>query len=129
MARAVLAAIGIPEITARQVTFDSLIPGSSALTAFLVPTGNPSAVQTFEDVAEKNLRIAVLSAAVEQGYAESSGVPVGNIQSFPDQNARVDPCSGLPTPAWWRRSAPSSRRFSGAGSGPCWSAEDQFTCR
>lgn len=116
VARAVMQAIGIPQITAQQVEFDSLIPALnanrydmvcagmnitpprcqqaafsipdySALTAFLVPTGNPMNVQTFEDVAAQNLQVAVLSAAVEQGYAEDSGVPAGNIQPYPDQNA------------------------------------------
>jgi polar amino acid transport system substrate-binding protein len=116
VARAVLQALDIPEIDAQQVTFDALIPGLnannfdmvcagmniradrcqqaafsipdySALTAFLVPTGNPQQVATFEDVAAKNLRIAVLNAAVEQGYAEASGVQAANIQSFPTQDA------------------------------------------
>jgi polar amino acid transport system substrate-binding protein len=114
VARAVLQAIGIPEINAQQVEFASLIPSLNAnrydmvcagmfitpercaqasfsipdyqaLTAFLVPTGNPEQVATFEDVANKNLSLAVLGAAVEQGYAEAAGVQ--NIQVFDSQNA------------------------------------------
>ena len=116
VARAVLQAIGIGEITAEQVEFGSLIPALnarrydmvcagmnitsercgqaafsipdySALTAFLVPTGNPEQVATFADIAAKNVPLAVLGAAVEQDYATSSGVQPGNIQVFPDQNA------------------------------------------
>ncbi len=116
VARATLQAIGVGEITAEQVEFGSLIPALnarrydmvcagmyitpqrceqaafsipdySALTAFLVPTGNPQQVATFADVASKNLPLAVLGAAVEQGYATDSGVQPGNIQVFPDQNA------------------------------------------
>lgn len=115
VARAVLQALGIGEIQAETVEFGSLIPGLNArrfdlvcagmnitpercgqaafsvpdytaFTAFLVPRGNPQAVATFEDVAAKNLTIAVLGAAVERGYAEGAGVPAGNIQELPDQN-------------------------------------------
>jgi polar amino acid transport system substrate-binding protein len=116
VARAVLQAIGIKEIAATQVEFGSLIPGLnaktfdmvcagmnitaarckqaafsipdySALTAFLVPKGNPQGVTSFDDVKNKNLPIAVLGAAVEQGYATDAGVPAGNITTFADQNA------------------------------------------
>jgi polar amino acid transport system substrate-binding protein len=112
----VLQAMGIGDVQAEQVDFGSLIPALnanrydmvcagmnitpercgqaafsipdySALTAFLVPAGNPQQVATFEDVASKGLPLAVLSAAVEQGYAETSGVPAGNISVYDDQNA------------------------------------------
>jgi polar amino acid transport system substrate-binding protein len=116
VARVVLQAIGIGDVQAEQVDFGSLIPALnanrydmvcagmnitpercgqaafsipdySALTAFLVPAGNPQQVKTFQDVASKGLPLAVLSAAVEQGYAEAAGVPAGNISAFDDQNA------------------------------------------
>src|SRR5690606_36573085 len=116
VARVVLQALGIGEVQAEQVDFGSLIPALnanrydmvcagmnitpercgqaafsipdySALTAFLVPSGNPEGVATFEDIASKGLPLAVLSAAVEQGYAESAGVPSGNISVYDDQNA------------------------------------------
>lgn len=116
VARVVLQALGIGEVQAEQVDFGSLIPALnanrydmvcagmnitpercgqaafsipdySALTAFLVPTGNPQQVATFEDVAAKGVPLAVLSAAVEQGYAEAAGVPSGNISVYDDQNA------------------------------------------
>jgi polar amino acid transport system substrate-binding protein len=116
VARAVMEALGVPEINAQQVEFSALIPSLNAnrydmvcagmnitpercgqaafsspdyqaLTAFLVPPGNPEQIATFEDVAAKNLPLAVLGAAVEQGYAEAAGVPAGNIQVFDSQNA------------------------------------------
>jgi polar amino acid transport system substrate-binding protein len=113
--RAVMRALGINDLQATQVSFDSLIPGLNANqfdmvtagmfinpsrcasaafsepdytapTAFLVPTGNPKGVATFDDVKNKNLRLAVLSGAVEQGYAQKSGVPDAQIQVFDTQN-------------------------------------------
>lgn len=116
VARVVLQGMGIGNVSAEQVAFDSLIPALnarrydmvcagmnitpprcqqaafsipdySAKTAMLVPKGNPQGVQNFDDVAKKNLKIAVLSAAVEQTYAQKSGVPAGDIQAFPDQNS------------------------------------------
>ncbi|MGD9985191.1 ectoine/hydroxyectoine ABC transporter substrate-binding protein EhuB [Pseudonocardia sp.] len=116
VARAVLKAIGINDVEAEQVEFGQLIPALnanqydmvcagmnitsarcqqatfsipdySAKTAFLVPKGNPQAITSFQDVASKNLQLAVLSAAVEQGYAKEAGVPDSNVQAFPDQNA------------------------------------------
>ncbi|MGI9000178.1 MAG: ectoine/hydroxyectoine ABC transporter substrate-binding protein EhuB [Pseudonocardia sp.] len=62
-------------------------PDYTAPTAFLVPTGNPDGVMTFDQVREQNLRLAVLSGAVEQGYATDSGVPEGQIQVLDQQNA------------------------------------------
>jgi polar amino acid transport system substrate-binding protein len=116
VARAVLQGIGIGDVQAEQVDFGSLIPALNAnrydmvcagmnitpqrcqqaafsipdytaLTAFLVPRGNPQGVTTFQDIAAKNVPLAVLGAAVEQGYAQAAGVPAGNISPFDDQNA------------------------------------------
>lgn len=116
VARAVLQAMGIGDVQAEQVDFGSLIPALNAnrydmvsagmnitpercrqaafsvpdytaLTAFLVPAGNPQQIATFEDIRTKNVQLAVLGAAVEQGYAEAAGVPAGNISAFDDQNA------------------------------------------
>ncbi|GAA4674693.1 ectoine/hydroxyectoine ABC transporter substrate-binding protein EhuB [Pseudonocardia yuanmonensis] len=113
--RAVLKNLGINDIQATTVDFGSLIPALNANqfdmvtagmfinaqrcqnaafstpdytapTAFLVPTGNPDGVSTFEDIKNKNLRLAVLSGAVEQGYAQKSGVPDSQIQVFDSQN-------------------------------------------
>lgn len=117
VARAVLNKIGIPELNAVTVDFGALIggltlsrqfdmvtagmfitperckaaafsvPDYTAPTAFLVPQGNPAGVQTFDQVRDQNLTVAVLSGAVEQGYATDSGVPEGNVQVLQDQNS------------------------------------------
>jgi polar amino acid transport system substrate-binding protein len=117
VARAVLNRIGVPELNAVTVDFGALIggltlsrqfdmvtagmfitaercraaafsvPDYTAPTAFLVPQGNPAGVQTFDQVRDQNLTVAVLSGAVEQGYAADSGVPEGNIQVLQDQNS------------------------------------------
>lgn len=115
VARAVLKALGINDVQATTVEFGSLIPGLNAKqfdmvtagmfinpdrcknaafsdpdytapTAFLVPAGNPKAVASFEDVTSKGLKLAVLSGAVEQGYAKNSGVPDGQVQALGSQN-------------------------------------------
>lgn len=115
--RAVLAKLGVPEIQAVTVEFGALIsgltlsrqfdmitagmfinpercgaaafsvPDYTAPTAFLVPAGNPAGVTSFEQVIAQNLTVAVLSGAVEQGYATDSGVAEGQIQVLGDQNA------------------------------------------
>lgn len=115
VARAAFGGLGVHNLQATQVDFNSLIPGLNAgqfdvvtagmfITparcanaafsdpdytapeAFLVPKGNPQGVTTFQDVAHKNITLAVLSGAVEQGYAQQSGVPNGNIQVYSSQN-------------------------------------------
>ncbi|MFC4943878.1 ectoine/hydroxyectoine ABC transporter substrate-binding protein EhuB [Pseudonocardia sp. GCM10023141] len=115
VARAVLKALGINDVQATAVEFGSLIPGLNAKqfdmvtagmfinpdrcanaafsdpdytapTAFLVPAGNPKGVTTFDDVKSKNVRLAVLSGAVEQGYAQKSGIPDSQIQVVDTQN-------------------------------------------
>ena len=114
--RAVLKALGINAVDAQVVDFNGLIPGLNARqfdmvtagmfinkarcaaatfsdpdytapTAFLVPKGNPKGVLTFDDVKSKTLKLAVLSGAVEQGYAQKSGVPDGQVQAFDTQNS------------------------------------------
>jgi polar amino acid transport system substrate-binding protein len=113
--RAVLKALGINNVEATTVDFGGLIPALNtgqfdmvtagmfinkqrcdaaafsdpdytAPTAFLVPKGNPKGVGTFEDIKLKSLKLAVLSGAVEQGYAQKSGVPDGQVQAFDTQN-------------------------------------------
>jgi polar amino acid transport system substrate-binding protein len=116
VARAVFKNLGINDIQATTVDFNQLIPALNArqydmvaagmnitparcgnaafsvpdyhaLTAFLVPKGNPKGVASFDDVKSKGLKLAVLSGAVEKDYATKSGVPDGQIQSFDTQNA------------------------------------------
>lgn len=117
VARAVLGRMGVPNLNAVTVEFGQLIngltlsrqfdmvtagmfitpercqaaafsiPDYTAPTAFLVPTGNPQGITRFEDVVAQNVTVAVLSGAVEQGYALDSGVPEGNVLVLADQNA------------------------------------------
>jgi polar amino acid transport system substrate-binding protein len=115
VARAVFQAMGVPNVRASVVPFDQLIPALnarqfdvvaagmnitpqrcraalfsdpdySALTALLVPTGNPQNARTLGDVAAKGLTVAVLSAAVEKGYAMDAGVPEGRITVLDTQD-------------------------------------------
>ncbi|MFB9565556.1 ectoine/hydroxyectoine ABC transporter substrate-binding protein EhuB [Saccharopolyspora hordei] len=116
VARAVFRRLGVGDVQATQVDFNQLIPALNAgkfsvvaagmfitpercknaafsipdyvaPTAFLVPSGNPEGVATFEDVVRKNLAVAVLSGAVEKDYAQRSGVPESQLQVFDSQNA------------------------------------------
>jgi polar amino acid transport system substrate-binding protein len=117
VARAVFAALGIPGIRPVTVDFGELVPGLTlarqfdliaagmfvtsgrcasvafsvpdytAPTAFLVPSGNPQGVWTFDDVRDRALRLAVLGGAVEYRYALDSGIPDAQIQQLADQHA------------------------------------------
>ena len=117
VARVVLERLGIGEINAVTVDFGALIsgltlsrqfdmvtagmfitpercgqaafsiPDYTAPTAFLVPAGNPNGITSFDDVSAGGRTLAVLSGAVEQGYATDSGVPEGQLTVLADQNA------------------------------------------
>lgn len=115
VARAVFKAMGIDNVQASVVPFDQLIPALnakqfdvvaagmnitptrckaalfsnpdySALTALLVPKGNPQGVNTLADVASKKVPLAVLSGAVEKGYATGAGVADSQIQTLDTQD-------------------------------------------
>ncbi|TDP97695.1 ectoine/hydroxyectoine ABC transporter substrate-binding protein EhuB [Labedaea rhizosphaerae] len=115
VARAVFKNLGVANIEAQQVSFDSLIPSLnahqydmvaagmnikpdrcgqaafsvadySAKTSFLVKKGNPKGIKTFDDVIAKKAKIAVLNGAVELGYATDSGVPDGMITKVETQD-------------------------------------------
>ncbi|GGN99319.1 ectoine/hydroxyectoine ABC transporter substrate-binding protein EhuB [Nocardia rhizosphaerihabitans] len=115
VARAVLGKLGIDKIEGVVTDFDGLIDGvrannygfvaagmfinpkrcqSSAFaipdyqvgSAFLVPEGNPRKIDRFEDITRENVRIATLGGAVENGYAESAGVPSGLIEPMAKQD-------------------------------------------
>jgi polar amino acid transport system substrate-binding protein len=120
VARVVLGELGIEEINAEIVDFGALIGGLQAgqfdmiaagmyITpdraeqilfsdpdycigeAFAVPEGNPDGLETFETVAENpDITIAILSGAVEEGYAETAGIPADQIELFADVNAQYD---------------------------------------
>jgi len=115
IAKAVFKAIGIDGVQANVVPFDQLIPALnakqfdvvaagmnitparckaalfsnpdySALTALLVPKGNPQGVQTLQDAAAKKVKIAVLSGAVEKDYATAAGVSSDQIEVLDTQD-------------------------------------------
>jgi polar amino acid transport system substrate-binding protein len=120
VARRVLQELGIDEIRAEVVDFGSLIGGLQAGQfdmiaagmyinaeraeqilfsdpdycvgeAFAVEEGNPLGLTDFRSVAETpEATIAVLSGAVEEGYAETAGVPDEQIELFNDVNAQYD---------------------------------------
>ncbi|MFR9752359.1 ectoine/hydroxyectoine ABC transporter substrate-binding protein EhuB [Nocardia sp. 004] len=115
VARAVLKKLGIDEVEGVVTDFDGLIDGvraknyafvaagmfinpkrceSSAFaipdyqvgSAFMVPEGNPRNINRFEDITRENVRIATLGGAVENGYAESVGVPGELIEPMAKQD-------------------------------------------
>ena len=123
VAKAVLGELGIDTIEAEVVDFGSLIGGLQAGQfdmiaagmyinaeraqqilfsdpdycvgeSFAVPEGNPLGLSDFDSVAATpEATIAVLSGAVEEGYAETAGIPDSQIELFTDVNAQYDALS------------------------------------
>ena len=117
VAKAVLAKMGIAQVDGVLTEFGSLIPGLKAGRfdiiaagmfinpkrcaeiafsepsygigqAMLVPTGNPKGVKDYSSFASnKDLKLAVMSGAVEAGYAKDAGVPEGQLVVLPDQSS------------------------------------------
>ncbi len=116
--KAIWNAVGIDEVVAKQVAFDSLIPGLNAgefdviaagmfinperceqaafsepmycaPNAFMVPPGNPDNISDFESVAAAGIKLGVFSGAVEGAYAKKAGVSGGNIVTVPDMATGV----------------------------------------
>lgn len=119
VAKAVLAELGIDNVEAEVVDFGSLIGGLQAGQfdmiaagmyinaeraeqilfsdpdycvgeALAVPEGNPMDLSDFQSVVDTGATIAILSGAVEEGYADTAGVPDDQIQLFSDVNAQYD---------------------------------------
>lgn len=120
VAKIVLAELGIDNIDSQVVDFGSLITGLNAGQfdmiaagmyinaeraeqilfsdpdycvgeAFAVPEGNPDGLTDFASVTENpDVTIAILAGAVEEGYAETAGVPTEQIELFTDVNAQYD---------------------------------------
>jgi polar amino acid transport system substrate-binding protein len=117
VAKAVLNAIGIPQVDGVLTEFGSLIPGLKAKRfdviaagmfitpkrcaeiafsepsygigqAMLVKAGNPKQIADYGSiVANKDLKLAVMAGAVEAGYAKDAGVPQAQLVVLPDQSS------------------------------------------
>ncbi len=119
VARVVLEELGIPEIQGVVVPFGSLIPGLQAgrfdiiaagmfinpdrcgeilfsdpdyciPQAFGVQAGNPLGLTNYEDVANSDATIGVLSGGVEEGYATAAGIPDDRITRFDEAPAMAE---------------------------------------
>lgn len=85
----IAAGMYINEDRAEQILFSD--PDYCVGEAFAVPEGNPEGLTDFESVADNpDVTIAVLSGAVEEGYAEDAGIPDSQIELFSDVNAQYD---------------------------------------
>ena len=117
--RAVLAKMGIAQVDGVLTEFGSLIPGLQAGRfdiiaagmfvnpkrceqiqfseptygigqAFLVAEGNPKGIVDYGSIGETpDLKLAVMSGAVEAGYAKDSGVAEDQLVILPDQSSLV----------------------------------------
>jgi polar amino acid transport system substrate-binding protein len=117
--KAVMAKIGIPQVDGVLTEFGSLIPGLEAgrfdviaagmfITpkrckqvqfseptygigqAFLVPKGNPKGIKDYSTIAgNKDLKLAVMSGAIEATYAKDSGIEQSQLVILPDQSSLV----------------------------------------
>nr|WP_246405590.1 ectoine/hydroxyectoine ABC transporter substrate-binding protein EhuB [Nocardiopsis algeriensis] len=115
VAQAVFEELGVPEIQASPVSWDGLIPGlqanrfdviaagvfitperceqvafseptATSPEAFLVAEGNPHGIEHFTSFVDNpDIKLAVLNASVEQGYAEYFEVPESQLELIPDQ--------------------------------------------
>lgn len=111
--------LGYENVEAEVVEWDGLIPGLNAgrydvvsagmsilperceqasfgdpeimyTTAFAVPKGNPEGLASMQDVADSDVRLAVINGAIEQGYAEKLGIDgVTTVNSAEDGYAAV----------------------------------------
>jgi len=73
---------------AQQIIFSD--PDYCISNAFAVQAGNPMNVTDFQSVIDSGATVAVLSGAVDEGYAVDSGVPDDQIERFADVNAQYD---------------------------------------
>ena len=118
IAKVVLKRLGIDEIKGEISEFSALIAGLNAkrfdlITAGMfinperceavlfadpeysigegiaVPAGNPKALKSYADIAEKGAKVAVMTGAVEIGYLEASGVKESQMVMVADQDAAL----------------------------------------
>jgi polar amino acid transport system substrate-binding protein len=119
IARVVLERMGVTQVEGVLTEFGSLIPGLQAgrvdLIAagmyirperceqiafsdpsyaigegFVVQSGNPKNLSSYEDVAEGDAILGVVAGTVEQGYAEAMGVPSDRVEILPDAPSAVE---------------------------------------
>lgn len=110
---AVFAEMGIDDVEATVVDWNSLIPGLNAgrfdavsagmsilpdrcekalfsdpeimyTTALMLPEGNPDGLQTMSDMEGTDLTVAAMTAAIEQGYAEDMGIDLMTVDTPED---------------------------------------------
>ncbi len=121
VARAVMAALGVPKVQGVLTEFGALIPGLKAGRFDLIAAGmyitkprctqvlfsepsycvheammvrrdNPLGLHSYADAARGSARIGVVAGTVELGYAQTLGIPSARLQVFPDAPSAV---SGL----------------------------------
>ena len=120
VAKKVLGELGIDKMNAQVVDFGSLISGLQAGQfdmiaagmyinakraeqilfsdpdycvgeSFAVPEGNPKKLSDYQSVIDNpDVKIAILSGGVEEGYAKTAGVPDSQIELFTNVNAQYD---------------------------------------
>ncbi|WP_448955830.1 ectoine/hydroxyectoine ABC transporter substrate-binding protein EhuB [Labrys neptuniae] len=66
----------------KQVAFSEPYLGFTQ--ALALPKGNPNSLQTIEDVARKQLKVAVIAGSAQVGYAADAGVQDTNVMQVPD---------------------------------------------
>lgn len=119
VARVILKNLGIPEMDGVLTEFGSLIPGLKAKRfdlitagmfisaerskevqfanpeysigeAIAVKKGNPANIRSYADIAKnKDIKVAVMSGAIEEEYLTKSGVPKEQIVTVPDQPSTI----------------------------------------
>lgn len=124
VAKAVLQKMGIEQVDGVLTEFGSLIPGINAgrfdmiaagmfitpkrcqaidfsnpsykiASALLVKEGNPKNLQTYEDIAaNSDVKLAVLTGAVEKTYAEAAGVTDDQLMTLPDPPSMLTAVQG-----------------------------------
>ncbi len=65
-------------------------PEYVATTALLVKKGNPGGLSDYKSAADKKVKVAVMTGAVEVDQAKGAGVPEKQLQVVPDQQSGLD---------------------------------------
>jgi len=70
-----------------QILFSN--PTYSIGEGFLVKNGNPEALNGYDDIKEKSVKLGVMSGSVEYGYARDFGISLSKIVTLPDYPSGV----------------------------------------